>query len=75
GSNNFFNDDPNGVIGVQLLDGTRVISINQTPLAKPDASSIIWDNIKSTNEKKWSMLNCVAPKQIVNLIKVIFQQP
>ncbi|MCG9536968.1 type 1 fimbrial protein, partial [Providencia huaxiensis] len=41
GSNNFFNDDPNGVIGVQLLDGTRVISINQTPLAKPDASSII----------------------------------
>ncbi|MEQ4710663.1 hypothetical protein, partial [Providencia huaxiensis] len=75
GSNNFFNDDPNGVIGVQLLDGTRVISINQTPLAKPDASSIIWDNIKSMNEKKWSMLNCVAPKQIVNPMKVIFQQP
>ncbi|MFH6892497.1 hypothetical protein ACHCAL_00295 [Providencia huaxiensis] len=62
------------MIGVQLLDGTRVISINQTPLAKPDASSIIWDNIKSTNEKKWSMLNCVAPKQIVNPMKVIFQQ-
>ncbi|MBQ0535375.1 hypothetical protein [Providencia huaxiensis] len=40
------------MIGVQLLDGTRVISINQTPLAKPDASSIIWDNIKSMNEKK-----------------------
>ncbi|ENU1229001.1 MULTISPECIES: fimbrial protein [Providencia] len=52
GSNNFFNDDPNGVIGVQLLDGTRVISVNQTPLAKPDASSIIWDNIKTSSETK-----------------------
>ncbi|ENR5393880.1 TPA: type 1 fimbrial protein [Providencia rettgeri] len=52
GSNNFFNDDPNGVIGVQLLDGTRVISANQTALAKPDVASIIWDNMKSTSETK-----------------------
>ncbi|EMT6577223.1 MULTISPECIES: fimbrial protein [Providencia] len=52
GSNNFFNDDPNGVIGIQLLDGNRVISANQTALAKPDAASIIWDNIKSSSETK-----------------------
>ncbi|EKT60854.1 fimbrial protein [Providencia sneebia] len=52
GSNNFFNDDPNGVIGVQLLDGSRVIDINNNPLGKPSPESIIWDNIESTGATK-----------------------
>lgn len=52
GSNSFFNDNPSDVIGVQLLDGNRVISTNQTPLAKPDAASIIWDDIKNSSETK-----------------------
>lgn len=52
GTNNFFNDDPNGVIGVQLLDGTRIIDINNNPLGKPSAASIIWDNIENTSATK-----------------------
>lgn len=52
GSNNFFNDDPNGVIGVQLLDGNRVININETPLGKPSPASVLWENIESTSATK-----------------------
>ncbi|EMJ7522544.1 type 1 fimbrial protein [Providencia rettgeri] len=52
GSKNFFNDDPNGVIGVQLLEGNRVIDVNQSSLLKPDAASIIWDNIQRVSETK-----------------------
>ncbi|WP_369310210.1 fimbrial protein [Providencia rettgeri] len=52
GTNNFFNDDPTGVIGVQLLDGNRVININNNPLGKPSAASVIWDNIESTSATK-----------------------
>ncbi len=52
GSKNFFNDDPNGVIGVQILEGTRVINVNENPLSKPNKESIIWENIQSVSDTK-----------------------
>lgn len=61
GSKNFFNDDPSGVIGVQLLDDNRVIDVNSNPLGKPSAASVIWDNITSTDATKTvsAKLRCV----------------
>lgn len=52
GSNNFFNNDPNGVIGVQILDGNRVINYNSNPLSKPSEDSIIWKNIENKGATK-----------------------
>ncbi|MEY0575888.1 fimbrial protein [Providencia manganoxydans] len=60
GTNNFFNDDPNGVIGVQLLDGTRIIDITTTlwvSLVPPLLFGII---LKIQAQQKVSMLNYVV---------------
>lgn len=52
GRNNIFNDNPTDVIGVQLLDNNRVVSVNESASMKPSAASILWDNIQSTSETK-----------------------
>lgn len=52
GRNNIFNDNPNDVIGVQLLDNNRVVSVNESSSIKPSAASVLWDNIQGTSDIK-----------------------
>ncbi|MFD1090431.1 fimbrial protein [Providencia vermicola] len=52
GRNNIFNDNPNDIIGVQLLDNNRVVSVNESGSMKPSPASILWDNIQSTSDIK-----------------------
>ncbi|MEX5921110.1 hypothetical protein [Providencia huaxiensis] len=61
--------------GVQLLEGNRVIDVNQNSLLKPDAASIIWDNIQSVSETKMvtAKLRC-AESNPVTLAMVISLQ-
>lgn len=50
GTSNFFNDDPAGIIGLQLTDGNTIF--NKSSTALPAANSVVWSNIMTSGETK-----------------------
>lgn len=50
GTMDFFNDNPAGIIGLQLTDGNFVFSKTATVL--PEDKSVVWRNIASVAETK-----------------------
>ncbi|MEY1424424.1 fimbrial protein [Morganella morganii] len=50
GTDDFFNDDPNSEIGLQITDGVNVFKKNTTAI--PSNESVVWDNIMSDSETK-----------------------
>lgn len=50
GTTDFFNDDPDSIIGLQITDGNSIFNKNTTAL--PAANSVVWTNIMSATETK-----------------------
>lgn len=50
GTTDFFNDDPAGIIGLQLTDGHSVFS--KTTTALPEDKSVVWRDIISVADTK-----------------------